>query len=80
MDKLYHIGVSSPDLLAGNSTSLRQLFRDSSCQPLSPARSREILEAELATGHERLPLEQCGDWDWKIGYQGQPVKSEVTKA
>lgn len=39
---------------------------------------RESLFDELSKGHEKIPLGECDNWDWKEGCQGHPIEDGAT--
>lgn len=45
------------------------LIRDDGTKP-SASEAKAFLLDELAKGHERLPMGECDNWDWKRGCLG----------
>lgn len=41
---------------------------------LTPREAKERLLDQLAQGHEKIPMGECDNWDWKEGCLGHEKK------
>ncbi len=78
MTKTIHMGQSIKGPLLNWSAkdwkrALKYMTRDDGLAFGSVQELKEAFLAELAQGHEVIPLGVCDNWDWKKGCGGHPI-------
>jgi hypothetical protein len=77
MKTMYHLSLDARHALTTwDNKQFQGMFKHPFGKPMTTQEAKSLLLDELLRGHEKIPVGECDNFDWKSGCQGHKTEED----